>query len=474
MTEMNQTFGKKVFLLFAAALSFSVYAQEGKKEVAYQPVTRKQVVYQEPSNKSANPMAISENKVAFIRDVVKSYVDFKDDITNQTVINMIYDQIEKEFPIQLEGKPDNRSIQDLRKEVMRSVQKDFPYSEAAYRKMLQEKAEKLYQTCNEGEKIVLTYIKGKKRYKIHDIFYKFNGNTVSIGLKTIPFYDLIEEDKVRVSKTYALKKQDAYVSKALSDYLYRRREALLTAETTLVKKQIQDNISAGFVKYAEEWRYPIQVINIRLIENIESDSRYTGKITGLDLNSIQRIQIKSATDLINKSELEQRIQRRKENAAKHAGSIDSEQGFFNLVFWGFTRDEVKLVLEKQGLNFIPGKEYDRAVVSDRQIREVRLYYGNSGLEKVVTIYNIRNIDALMKIKRNMNQKYGPDNESKEKKYVRPGDPVSWKGLITDGYLYVKQNPQSGAIEEDITMTLKVVPREERQKRQKIIDARKTK
>lgn len=468
----EQIFLKKLsMILITASMIFAIPLSGQEKKSGYRPQTRRQVKY----NKEFHGQIVmqnSENKVVFIRDVVKSYVDNKDDITNQTIINQIYDLIEKEFVIQPKAKPDNRTIQELRKEALRQIKKVYPKEEAEYRAELQKKAEKLYTNYKVGDKVVLTYVKGRSRYRVKDIFYRFNGNTVSIGLRTIPFVDLIEEDKIKVSPAYAQRRRDEYVKKELTEYLTKRRDALLSKETELERKQFSDNIKNGFVLYAAMWRYPIQVINIRLIENIESNPRYAGKVKGLNLDSIQRIQIKYIGDPIDKKELNARVESLRENAAKMAGSIDTEQGFYSTAFWGFTKEEVKIVIEAQGLNFIPGKEYDRAVVSDRQVLENRLYYEKGRLAKVVTVYDIDNFDAFLRVRKNMLDKYGPDDRSKQKEFVRPGDPLTWTGIITDGYLYVKQNPTTGEIEDKISFTLKRVPLAEQQKRGELLKKRK--
>lgn len=452
-----------VFLfVFSVSLNGQEKAQQQKKD-DYHPVTRKQVKYDAPGpNESL--MKVSEAKVEFIRSVVQSYVDFKDDITNQAVINMIYDQIEKEFVIQPKGKADNRTVRELADLAMEEIRKEYPKDEKEYKKELQEKAEKMYVSYKEGTTIVLTYMRGNRRYKIRDVFYKFNGNTVSIGLKTISFYDLPEEDKIHVSQAYAQKKRDDYVNRELTLYLNKRRDALLSEVLKLERQQLKSNIEAGFVKYADMWRYPIQVINIRLILSIESNPAYSGKVKGLNLDSIQRIQIKYSQDTINKKELENRIMMIKEDAAHRSGTIDSEQGFFNSVFWGFNRKEVKMILESQGFNFIPGEEYDTAYVSDRQISDNKLYYQNDRLVKVVTTYEIDKFSAFLLIKKNLYQKYGPDDATKQKKFVRPGDSVTWSGIVTDGTLHVKQDPATGAIVDKVTLTLEMVPLEERERR----------
>jgi hypothetical protein len=182
------------------------------------------------------------------------------------------------------------------------------------------------------------------------------------------------------------------------------------------------------------------------------------------LDSIQRIQIKDARVSIDKKELAERIQFRKEEAAKLYGTIDADQGFLNILFRGFSKHEVKHIVGEHGLNFIPGEEYDRVFVSDRQIKENRLYYKQDRLEKVVTVYNIPEFKAFTELKRSMLKKYGTNDETKQKQFVRPGDPISWSGIITDGHLYVKQDPQSGNLVGDVTMTWKMVPLAERAKR----------
>ena len=68
----------------------------------------------------------------------------------------------------------------------------------------------------------------------------------------------------------------------------------------------------------------------------------------------------------------------------------------------------------------------------------------------------------------MLQKYGPDDRTKKKEFVRPGDPLTWTGIITDGHLHVKQNPQTGALEGTIFMTLKMVPLSQRHNRAELL------
>ena len=412
------------------------------------------------------------DKVKYINAVVDSYVNTvpKLDLTDQRVINEIYDVIDKEVPIQPKAKPDNRRIGELRAEAKRLIKLDkkFSMEEEEYRKFLEAKAEKIYTTYKSGEKVTLTYQKGKKRYRVTDVFRRFSGRTVSIGLRTIPYYDLIEEDKIKVNPAYAKQKQQEYVNKELRIYLAQRKDALLSKETELVRKQLKHNVDSGFVRYAEMWRYPIQVINNLLIDIIEADPRYAGKVRGLNLDSIQRIQIK-LSESFDKKELEERIKMYKEDAANRVGTIDSEQGMKNIIFWRFTRDEIKHVLDASGWSLVRGKEYDLAVGHDQQVVETRLYYENGRLVKVMTVYNIDSFESFTNLKKIFLKNYGPDDRMKKKQYVRPGDPSTWTGVITDGDLHVKQNKDTGALEGRVTMTWKMVPLKERNKRAELLN-----
>lgn len=452
-----------VLLAFVAAAGISVSAQ---KKSEYK--TRKEVKYKKETDVK-NIMQISENKVAFIREMVQSYVDFKDDISDQRVINEIYDKIEKEIPIQPKGKPDNRSIQEIREAAAKALKKDknFAMEGDEYRKLLEKKAAKIYTTYKVGEKITIVYTKGQKRYRVSGEFLRFNGRNVSLGIRSIPYYDLIEEDKIKVNENYAQKKRNDYVQLELNKYLEKRRDVLLQLEVQMEADQLKYNIDSGFVRFAELWRYPIQVINIRLIESIESDPRFAGKVTGLNLDSIHRIQIKR-TDAVDKKELEERIRYRKEDVARRVNTIDSEQGFLNTVFWGFSRNEIKHVLESHGMHIVTGQDYDKASGSDRQILENRLYYEKNRLVKVVTIYDIDKFETLTGLKKSMLEKYGPDDRTRQKEFVKPGEPLKWTGVITDGYLHVKQNAVTGALEGHVTMTLKMVPLTERAKRAELL------
>ena len=412
------------------------------------------------------------DKVKYISAVVDSYVNTvpKLDLTDQRVINEIYDVIDKEVPIQPKGKPDNRLITELREEAKRLIKQDkkFAMEEDEYRKYLEEKAEKIYVTYKTGDEVSRTYQRGRKRYRVTDKFNRFNGRTVSIGLRTIAYYDLIEEDKIKVNPAYAKQKQREYVDKELRVYLAQRKDALLSKETELVKKQLKYNIDSGFVRFAEMWRYPIQVINNFLIDIIEADPRYAGKVSGLNLDSIQRIQIK-LSESFDKKELEERIRTYKEDVARRVGTIDSEQGMKNIIFWRFTREEIKHVLEASGWNLVQGQEFDLAVGHDQQVIETRLYYENGRLVKVMTIYNIDSFESFTKLKKIFLKNYGPDDQMKKKQYVRPGDPSTWTGVITDGYLNVKQNKDTGALEGRVTMTWKMVPLKERNKRAELLN-----
>ena len=463
---MRKIWNNRYFTLLLSVAAFlllpDLNAQGNPQKPPEKTSAKRRVVKYEPDPSKIDIMYISSVKVAFIKEVVKSYVEAKAVITDQTVINMIYDQIEKEFVIEPKGQPLNDSRKEIREKALAAISKKFPMDEAQKRAELEKKAKKIYVSCNEGEKITLTYIKGNRRYRIRDIFYKFNGNTVTIGLRTIPFFDLIEEDKIRVSPAYAKRRQDEYIQKELTEYLAARQDAWISKENELQKAQVESNINRGFVRFAEEWRYPIQVINNYLVESIEADPRYAGKFKGLSLDSIKRIQIKDMGNTINKEELAQRVHRRAEEAAKRIGSIDADQGFLNILFWGFSKDEVKLIVEQNGMNFIPGKEYDRVFVADRQIKEARLYYDHGRLNKVVTVYNITEVKTFADLKRSMQKKYGQYEE--HKRFVRPGEPVSWRGIITDGYLYAKQDSKSSNLEGEVTMTLTMVPLEEREKR----------
>ena len=84
-------------------------------------------------NKTPKKFKLSDfngDKVKYINAVVDSYVNTvpKLDLTDQRVINEIYDVIDKEVPIQPKVKPDNRLIGELRAEAARLIKMDKKFA----------------------------------------------------------------------------------------------------------------------------------------------------------------------------------------------------------------------------------------------------------------------------------------------------------------------------------------------------------
>ncbi|MBR2059660.1 MAG: hypothetical protein IJ982_12320 [Fibrobacter sp.] len=113
---------------------------------------------------------------------------------------------------------------------------------------------------------------------------------------------------------------------------------------------------------------------------------------------------------------------------------------------------------------IPQTVIDNANIIDTLIAAWMLSPGQSGL----TIYDIDKFETLTGLKKSMLEKYGPDDRTRQKEFVKPGEPLKWTGVITDGYLHVKQNAVTGALEGHVTMTLKMVPLTERAKRAELL------
>ena len=417
-----------LFLLFSAAVFFaasvSVDAQNRAKKSSSRKNSDKKTEaghFIPPKNRDL--LSVSEAKDEYIQKLVRARIKSGENITSQPVVNAILSDVASEFKL-AEGKVlDNRSLADLTEIAKKSVLKDFPKSLEQLKKELTDQASSIFIQYKLHSKITVRYYRGSNIVTVTGPFYSFNGRTVKIGSRYIPYYDVLPADKIRIDKKYSDAKRKEFIDTRYNSYRDRRADAILNSLNHLREEQAQKNEDAGYICVLEKWYTPIDLAKLYIHQ---AQMRVSSKPIAInEKNEILTF------DQPNEKELFAKIKDKQKFVDKLHG-IDSDQGFDN-VFWDFTRGEARRTLQLRDFSVMATKEYDYFATPNRQIRNVQFDYINNRFSRVITYYARVSISDFEELKKRYLDQYGPDDYLKINKKDNTKDKLRsliWTGKYT--------------------------------------------
>ena len=413
-----------LFLLFSAAVVFAASVSVNAQTRAKKPSSRKKSTvgrYIPPKNRDM--LSVSQSKDEYIQKLVRTRIKAGENITSQPVVNAILSDVASELKLAKGKVLDNRSMKDLTEIARKSVLKDFPKSLEQLKKELTDEAASIFIQYKLRSRITVRYYRGSNIVSVTGPFYSFNGRTVKIGSRYIPYYDVLPEDKIRIDKQYSDAKRKEFIDTRYNNYRDRRADAILNALNRLREEQSRNNEDAGYICVLEKWYTPIDLAQLYIRQ---AQMRVSSKPIAInEKNEILTF------DQPNEKELIAKIKDKKNFVDKLQG-IDSDQGFDN-VFWDFTRGEARRTLQLRDFSVMATKEYDYFATPNRQIRNVQFDYINNKLSRVITYYARVSISDFEELKKRYLDQYGPDDYLKINKKDNTKDKLRsliWTGKYT--------------------------------------------
>lgn len=429
-------------LMFCIAFSVSapLFSAPGKKVVKRRNMTftPSQIALQQ-----LHTDQLSLEKEAFIRSVIRGYIDAGEDIMNKDVDAAIRSDVARTMLFNPKQKGDLRSRMDLMAEARKSILSKFPKTVQKFRTDLEAEIAPRYTMFKRNTPVTVRYQRGPKTFVVKGIYYGYNGHSVKIGGRNVPYYDIVQEDKLRIDKQYRDQVYNDYVDTRVNDYRERRSDALLSAVSRLAQQQMADNQKAGYVNYYDTW-LSADALTRHLVE------RERIKISALNAGNISdEDKLLLSIDKPKEADVVAKVEKRRKEIAK-LSPLDADQGYGSSIFWGFTRGETKMALQLFSNILIRSREdYDYFYSANRQVKDIRLEYNDNKLCRVTTSYNdIRSFQDFARLRANYIRQYGLDDDAKKGKVSRPDEvgSLTWTGKYTKAVLEVKYNTEDDVID----------------------------
>ena len=387
-----------VLLLVLGLIGGMVADAQGKKGSAGKANTGMKIKYVHPQDTSY--LGISRAKDSFIQQTIKAHIDAGEDINNNDVGKAIMSDVAAEIEMNPKKPLDNRSTKVLMDLARKQIEKQFPKSLEQLKKELTEEAAKRFVQYKLRDRITVKYYRGPKILAVTGPFYSFNGRTVKIGSRIIPYYDVLPEDKIKIDKKFSDAKREEYISTRYNKYRDRRSDALTSAFNKLKDAQDAANENAGYINVLDRW-FTAAKLTESYIEKERLRASSSNKSNSFDNQEIL------VFDTPNENQLIAKINENKAKSNSLKG-IDSDLGY-SPAFWDFTRGEARLALQYENYSVLATKEYDYFITPNRLIRNIQFDYINNKLSRVITYYTRVTLIDFLKLKEQFVARYGKDD-----------------------------------------------------------------
>ncbi len=394
---MNWTRTGVLLLVLVLGCSALVDAQV-KKGSPGKSGTGMKIKYVHPQDTSY--LGISRAKDSFIQQTIKAHIDAGEDISNNAVAKAIMSDVASEIEMNPKKSLDTRSTKVLMELARKQIEKQFPKSLEQLKKELTAEAEKRFVQYKLRDRITVKYYRGPKILAVSGPFYAFNGRTVKIGSRIIPYYDVVPEDKIKIDKKYSDAKRTEFIAERYNRYRDRRSDALTQAFNKLKDAQEAANEKAGYINVLDRWFTAAQLTE-NYIEKERIRASSSNKSNSFDDKEILVFDTPNENQLIAKIN----ENRTKLNSLK---GIDSDWGYAPAA-WDFTRGEARLALQYDNYSVLATKDYDYFITPNRLIRNIQFDYINNKLSRVITFYTRVTLQDFVKLKEQFVARYGKDD-----------------------------------------------------------------
>lgn len=397
-----------------------------RKPAAVKLKTGTKVKYVPPQD--THYLGTSRAKDNFIQKTIRAHIDAGEDITNNDVGKAVMSDVASEIVMTPKVPLDDRSAKVLMDLARKQIEKQFPKSLEQLKKELTEEAAKRFIQYKLRDNITVKYYRGPKVLAVSGPFYSFNGRTVKIGSRVIPYYDVLPEDKIKIDKKFSDAKREEFISTRYNAYRDKRSEALTQAFNKLKDAQEVANEKAGYICVMDRW-FTAAKLTESYIEKERIRASSSNKSNSFDDKEILVFDTPDEKQLIAKIN----ENKTKSNALK---GIDNDLGYAP-AFWGFTRGEARLALQLENYSILATRDYDYFVTPNRLIRNIQLDYIDNKLSRVITFYTRVTLKDFMTLKEQYIGRYGKDdlllNNPKDASRERLR-PLIWTGKHTTAKL----------------------------------------
>jgi hypothetical protein len=389
-------------------------------------------------NVDAATSEVSKIRIRKIAGIIRRYTNANEKLSDPYVKEAIFDEVNKDYTLEPEEKPNEKSIKEIAKDVRKKVGKRFPNSIKTIKAKTIAEADKKFKMAEKLDFVTIRVQKGRNSYAVTGIFYGhgIGGKSVRIGDNVpIAFFDLLPQSRAMFDKAFAESEKNSYIDEKVRNY-YRKKGNYANILFAEIRKKItSENEKLGYIYAWDKWRTPknvttylIEQISNKLGEVKVADKGNEGKgekkqeepDTGNEENNDPLNDKPLTTDpgKSDKLQLAKLIRSIEERQLEIAGSqygIDADQGFHRKgkrVLWGMSQENVNLIFKDQ----IPQNSQaavETITFQKGPYKSIKFHFINGFFFRVEAIYAIGPMEAMMMLWENLNDKYGEAEESKK-------------------------------------------------------------
>lgn len=373
---------------------------------------------------------LSQSRLQTIQRIIAGYQKAGEKLSDPDVQKLIFNDISKAMPLVPKEKPDVRDTKRLSDAVGDIVAKKFPESAD----VLQRKAEKVAD-----DKFVmhslLDYVsvrsqKGDDYYSNEGVFYGYGGNSIKVGDRYIAIFDLLPEYRIKFDKAYNEQKRKEFIDGCVQDYFAKKNQYSNEVFKKLRDEQSRRNEELGYINAWREWRSARNIAEILIATEMSKVKGGAGKTPDEMLNLPPNVDSQQDdTPLVeatpapkppdpdsakkgNLEELMKKVKKRLGDIANSCSGIDADQGY-KMALWGFTREEVGLILSSEGIAISPAKASDVIVPKDGPTKKIELQYQGSYLVRVNVWFNVTDPKGFIALCGKLVETYGRTDEERK-------------------------------------------------------------
>lgn len=187
------------------------------------------------------------------QDVAACVKDFVNDCKSGDLWKKVEEEVSKgslKLNLSPVGSPLAGTRRSLSDTVKGEVDKKFPESVESIRKREEKKAEKKYPVYKKGDKVVVTYRKGRRFYRVRGTFYGMGqGGTIQVDSHVISLRDLDSSTLPKFSMAVNVSARRAMVDKVVMAYHRDRFAYEKSLVDKIVENQRKENEKNGFIYY---------------------------------------------------------------------------------------------------------------------------------------------------------------------------------------------------------------------------------
>ena len=218
---------------------------------------------------------LSDDRIDTINRIIARAVADKEDLSDDAIIQAIYDRIAAEMPLIPQEPIIQVDLKKLNDEARAKALEKYKTSPVKLKNKVVAEAKKKYPMDQLRDKVTVVY----KRGSVTGILYRINANNILVNNTTISFVDMDNQTRSRFDAQYNQKLQDQYIQERLNQYSFEFSRYQQTVFESLLAEANGENEKNGyiFLKRREIWKTAKEIASAELTVEIDRYKKMKAK-----------------------------------------------------------------------------------------------------------------------------------------------------------------------------------------------------